>query len=129
VTVHLRRLPRTALAQDLVDQPHIERLNREVKRRTEVVGMFPNPAALHRLTACVLIEARDEWQVAKRRYLSEGSMALLNPPEPTALTPASATSQEVIDTPAAVTLGTTTGRCRSWVDMARGRSSRVPKAD
>ena len=81
----------------------LERLNREVKRRTEVVGIFPNPAALHRLTACVLIEAHDEWQVAERRYLSEGSMALLNPPEPTALTPTSTTSQEVIDTPAAVT--------------------------
>jgi len=50
-----------------------------------------------------LIEAHDEWQVAERRYLSEGSMALLNPPPPTALNPADATTQEVIDTPAAVT--------------------------
>ena len=80
----------------------LERLNREVKRRTEVVGIFPNPAALHRLTACVLIEAHDEWQVADRRYLSEGSMALLNPPAPTALAPTD-TTKEVIDTPAAVT--------------------------
>jgi putative transposase len=78
----------------------LERLNREVKRRTEVVAIFPNPAALHRLTACVLIEAHDEWQVAERRYLSEGSMAVLNPPTPTAINPA---AQEVIDTPAAVT--------------------------
>lgn len=63
----------------------LERLNREVKRRTEVVGIFPNAAALHRLSACVLIEAHDEWQVTDRRYLSEATMAMLNPPEPTAL--------------------------------------------
>ncbi len=63
----------------------LERLNREVKRRTDVVGIFPNPAALLRLSACVLIEAHDEWQDGDRRYLSEGSMALLNSPAPTVL--------------------------------------------
>jgi len=74
----------------------IERLNREVKRRTDVVGIFPNAAALHRLSACVLIEAHDEWQVSDRRYLSEASMALLTPPAPTALQPRP--TQEVLDT-------------------------------
>jgi hypothetical protein len=54
-----------------------------VKRRNDVVGIFPNPAALLRLSACVLIEAHDEWQDQDRRYLSEESMALLNPPAPT----------------------------------------------
>jgi putative transposase len=63
----------------------LERLNREVKRRTDVVGIFPNPAALLRLSSCVLIEAHDEWQDSDRRYLSEESMALLNPPAPTAI--------------------------------------------
>jgi putative transposase len=75
----------------------LERLNREVKRRTDVVGIFPNDQALLRLSACVLIEAHDEWQVSDRRYLSEGSMALLTPPEPTAIEPRRNDVSEVID--------------------------------
>ena len=56
----------------------LERLNKEIKRRTRVVGIFPNDAAIIRLVGALLLEQQEEWQLDGRRVFSELSMAKLD---------------------------------------------------
>jgi putative transposase len=56
----------------------LERLHREIKRRCDVVGIFPDDTSVNRLVGAVLSDQHDEWAVTDRRYLSEGSMALID---------------------------------------------------
>jgi transposase-like protein len=68
----------------------LERLNREIKRRTDVAQVFPNDAAALRLAGAILLEINDEWAADERRYFSQASMQKLLDPAAAPPAPVSA---------------------------------------
>ena len=80
--------PREHWAQIASTNP-LERVNREIKRRADVIGIFPNDGAIIRLVGALMLETNDEWTVA-RRYMSLETLARVTD-NPTVRLPAVAT--------------------------------------
>ena len=74
--------PEPPRRQDRSTNP-LERVNKELRRRTRVVGIFPNDASVLRLVGMLLIEQHEEWTAGDRRYFNAGSMKLLAIPPST----------------------------------------------
>jgi transposase-like protein len=75
--VALCEAAKIVLGASVLDKP-LPRLNGEIKRRTEVVGIFPNDEAIIRLVGAILLEQNDEWAVQRARYMTLETMAALS---------------------------------------------------
>ena len=73
----LHELPGSSTGPSCTRTNPLERLNGEIKRRTEVVGIFPNEAAIIRLVGAILLEQNDEWAVQRARYMTLETIAAL----------------------------------------------------
>ena len=63
----------------------IERLNGEIKRRTDVVGIFPNEGAITRLVGAILLEQSDEWATQRARYMRLETISAISDTSPASL--------------------------------------------
>ena len=71
------RQARRKASNGIPDTNPIERLNGEIKRRSDVVGIFPNEEAVTRLIGALLLEQNDEWAVQRARYMTLETIAPL----------------------------------------------------
>ncbi len=76
LTLKLQRAGQRGVEDFILDTNPLERVNKEIGRRSDVVGIYPNDQALIRLAGMLLVEQNDEWLV-QRRYLSDHSIRLV----------------------------------------------------
>ena len=115
-SAHLNRLPTEHWTRIYSTNP-LDRLNREVKRRTNLVGIFPDSEAVIRLVGSVPIETNDEWQ-AGHRYYNQASMRKLHQPLESLATSPSLSQQhpftERKESCISLTPMTSTRFCTTW---------------